>query len=465
MPSSSQLFDFLSCARYMRRVLAFCAAVGLMMGAGSASALEQYTAHGGPVKHLTLSPDGDLMVSASFDYSAVLWSVPDMADTATLIGHNAAVNVAAFSPDGRWLVTGGDDNQILLWSVADIASRGDQTGPFALNSHQGKIVDFAFSADGRYLASASWDGFIGLWDMALARNQLDQLPYMLRGHDGPVNHVQFSADGTHLYSAGYDGHIRYWRVSDGMYLRSIIRNGWGVNVMLADETRNFLAYGSTDGAMVIAALDTGEDLLRMGEERTPVLSLGLNRAGDQLAFGDAKGRIKIVDLTRTELLRDFRAANGPIWSVMFMPQNGDMMIASLDDFITKWQIHDFPPQILDTPGPARRFNPSTELSNGERQFARKCSVCHTLVPDGARRAGPTLYNLFGRQAGTLPGYNYSQALLDSDIIWAEDTIHRLFTDGPDVVTPGTKMPIQRMKNEADRYDLIAYLKQATKPVD
>ena len=465
MPSSSQLSDFLSCARYMRRVLAFCAAVGLMMGAGSASALEQYTAHGGPVKHLTLSPDGDLMVSASFDYSAVLWSVPDMADTATLIGHNAAVNVAAFSPDGRWLVTGGDDNQILLWSVADIASRGDQTGPFALNSHQGKIVDFAFSADGRYLASASWDGFIGLWDMALARNQLDQLPYMLRGHDGPVNHVQFSADGTHLYSAGYDGHIRYWRVSDGMYLRSVIRNGWGVNVMLADEARNFLAYGSTDGAMVIAALDTGEDLLRMGEERTPVLSLGLNRAGDQLAFGDAKGRIKIVDLTRTELLRDFRAANGPIWSVMFMPQNGDMMIASLDDFITKWQIHDIPPQILYTPGPARRYNPSTELSNGERQFARKCSVCHTLVPDGARRAGPTLYNLFGRQAGTLPGYNYSQALLDSDIIWAEDTIHRLFTDGPDVVTPGTKMPIQRMKNEADRYDLIAYLKQATKPVD
>ena len=63
------------------------------------------------------------------------------------------------------------------------------------------------------------------------------------------------------------------------------------------------------------------------------------------------------------------------------------------------------------------------------------------------------------------GYNYSQALLDSDIIWAEDTIHRLFTDGPDVVTPGTKMPIQRMKNEADRHDLIAYLKQATKPVD
>ena len=438
---------------------------GLWLLSSPAYALETYTAHGGPVKHLTLSPDGQLMVSASFDYSAVVWSVPDMKDTATLIGHDAAVNVAAFSPDGNWLVTGGDDSQILLWSVSDIRTKGDQASPFILAGHRGKIVDFAFSSDGRHLASASWDGFIGVWDMALARNQLDQLPYMLIGHDGPVNDVQFSADNAHLYSAGYDGHIRYWRASDGMYLRSVIRNGWGVNVMLADEARNLLAYGSTDGAMVIAALDTGQDLLRMGEDRVPVLSVGLNREASQLAFGNAKGQIKIIDLASRVLLRDFRAANGPIWSVMFMPQNGDMLIASLDDYITKWQIHDFPPQILDTPGPARRFHPASEISNGERQFARKCSVCHTLVPDGARRAGPTLYNLFGRKAGTLPGYKYSQALLDSDIIWAEDTIHRLFTDGPDVVTPGTKMPIQRMKNETDRQDLITYLKQATKAND
>lgn len=450
---------------YLRLAVARLVCAGLLFVAGPALALEQYTGHGGPVKHLTLSPDGGLMVSASFDYSAVVWTVPDMADTATLIGHDAAVNVAAFSPDGNWLVTGGDDNQILLWSVDDIRKNRDKAAPFLLAGHRGKIVDFTFSSDGRHLASASWDGFVGVWDMALARNQLDQMPYMLHGHDGPVNMVQFSADDTHLYSAGYDGHIRYWRVADGMYLRSVIRNGWGVNVMLADEARNLLAYGSTDGAMVIAALDTGMDILRMGEDRTPVLSVGLNREGSQLAFGNAKGQIKIVDLKHNSLLRDFRAANGPIWAVMFMPQNGDMMIASLDDYITKWQIHDFPPQILDTPGPARRFHPTAEITNGERQFARKCSVCHTLVPDGARRAGPTLYNLFGRQAGTLPGYKYSQALLDSDIIWAEDTIHRLFSDGPDVVTPGTKMPIQRMKNEADRQDLITYLKEATKPAD
>jgi len=75
---------------------------------------------------------------------------------------------------------------------------------------------------------------VGLWDMALARNRLEQIPISFRGHDGPVNDVQFSADGKHLFSAGNDGHIRFWRVADGEYLRSIVRNGWGVNVMLVD---------------------------------------------------------------------------------------------------------------------------------------------------------------------------------------------------------------------------------------
>ena len=65
-------------------------------------------------------------------------------------------------------------------------------------------------------------------------------------------------------------------------------------------------------------------------------------------------------------------------------------------------------------------------------------------------------------AGTLEGYPYSKALLDSDIIWSEATINRLFSEGPDVVTPGTKMPIQRMKNGQDRIDLITFLKMATK---
>ena len=103
-----------------------------------------------------------------------------------------------------------------------------------------------------------------------------------------------------------------------------------------------------------------------------------------------------------------------------------------------------------------------EISNGERQFARKCSVCHTLRADGKKRAGPSLHKVFGREAGTLEGYVYSEALIKSKIVWNENSISKLFEDGPDKVTPGTKMPIQKMKNKKDRLDLVLFLKEATK---
>ena len=212
--------------------------------------------------------------------------------------------------------------------------------------------------------------------------------------------------------------------------------------------------------MVIHDLGTDKELVRMGDERVPVLSVAISPDKSQIGFGNAKGMVKIIDMASMSLLRDFKAANGPIWSLLLMPQAGDMVVASLDDHISKWQIQDSP-EILDSPEPARRFHPTAEISNGERQFARKCSVCHTLEADGRRRAGPTLFGVFGRRAGSLPDYPYSQALLDSDIIWSAETVARLFTDGPDVVTPGTKMPIQRMKNKQDRDDLIAYLLEVT----
>ena len=88
-------------------------------------------------------------------------------------------------------------------------------------------------------------------------------------------------------------------------------------------------------------------------------------------------------------------------------------------------------------------------------------MCHTLTPSSARRAGPTLHNLFGRRAGTVEDYKYSATLTGSDIVWTEETVNALFDEGPDHYIPGTKMPMQRITGANDRADLIAYLKSAT----
>lgn len=429
-------------------------------GGGVAQAFDRYTAHGGPVRDLTLSPDGSTLVSASFDYSAVIWQAPDITERNTLYAHEAAVNTARFSPDGGLLATAGDDGRIYLWPQRILGDEDPE--PIILSGHRGKIVNLAFSADGRILASASWDGSIGIWPLDRGLQAAAEESRFIRGHDGPVNAVQFSIDGEHFYSAGYDGQIRKWRLSTGEYLRSVVRNGWSVSVFAIDEENDFVAYGSSDGTMNIENLSDGAEVMRLGDERVPVLAIYGSPSYQMLAFGNAKGRVVVINTTDWSIVRDFNAANGPIWSVVIMPDGKSLVVAGLDDFITRWELFEFPPEFLERPGPARRFHPTAAISNGEKQFARKCSVCHTLSPDGRRRAGPTLFGVFGRMAGTLDGYPYSKALLDSDIVWNADSINRLFADGPDVVTPGTKMPIQRMKNAQDRIDLVTFLKMATK---
>ncbi|PLC48757.1 cytochrome c family protein [Pollutimonas subterranea] len=92
--------------------------------------------------------------------------------------------------------------------------------------------------------------------------------------------------------------------------------------------------------------------------------------------------------------------------------------------------------------------------NGEAVYSR-CLACHALAYD---RTGPRHCGLFGRQAGSIPGYAYSQAMKESKIIWDDDTLN-LFLADPMHVVPGTSMGYAGIPDKQERADLIAYLKK------
>ena len=74
--------------------------------------------------------------------------------------------------------------------------------------------------------------------------------------------------------------------------------------------------------------------------------------------------------------------------------------------------------------------------------------------------GPNLNGLFGRQTGQAAGYSYSTANISKGITWGEDTLFE-YLENPKKYIPGTKMLFAGLKKEAERNDLIAYLKSAT----
>ncbi|MGH9809626.1 MAG: c-type cytochrome [Terriglobia bacterium] len=100
-------------------------------------------------------------------------------------------------------------------------------------------------------------------------------------------------------------------------------------------------------------------------------------------------------------------------------------------------------------------------SRGEQDF-RACAPCHSLEP-GRNMSGPSLADLWGRKAGGLPSFDrYSDALKSSGIIWDDHALDGWLTD-PQRMVPNNEMPLEGIKDARVRADLLAFLKDATKP--
>ncbi|WP_299725980.1 c-type cytochrome [uncultured Tateyamaria sp.] len=409
--------------------------------------------HGGPIMDLAVSPDGQI-ASASFDNSVGLW---DGTTPRWLEGHRAAVNAVTFGAAGR-PISGGDDYAIWFWPGAD--------GGLRIGQHQAKVTDIAWSETAGIVATASWDHSIGLWPLeseaGYAPNPSPDAGQFLKGHRQGVNDVAFSLDGARLYSASVDGTIRLWDVAASAYQRTLVKHGFGINTLIVDETAGWIAYGGQDGGTRIVDRATGAQIADFTLDRRPILSMAYHPDTRQLAVGDGQGYIMVIDTGVLKITRDFRATRqGPIWALAFSPDGQNIHAGGIEDIIYSW-----PVATMDEHGPmqggTRSFLEKPEtLPNGERQFKRKCSICHTLTEDSARKAGPSLYGVFGRKAGVVRDYAYSDTLKGSKIVWSAETINALFDLGPDHYIPGTKMPMQRIAKQGDRNDLIDFLRSAT----
>jgi len=100
-------------------------------------------------------------------------------------------------------------------------------------------------------------------------------------------------------------------------------------------------------------------------------------------------------------------------------------------------------------------------AKGSSIFQNRCSMCHSTQEGGPNKIGPNLHGLFGRQAASLPEYNYSNDLRGSGIVWNSQTLDEYLAD-PHRGRRNAKMAYPGLSSKTDRAEVISYLVQATR---
>ena len=249
-----------------------------------------------------------------------------------LHGHDEAVNALALSPDGQILASASSDRSIRLWNL--------KTGWLrqVLDDRAINDGDLVFTPDGKLLVAASRDGSIKLWDLSSGN-----LHVRLDGHTSRITDLAISSDGKILASASHDRTIRLWNLPSGSLIRVLSHSGAVHEVAFAPAGQR-LASALTDGTILIWNLlkpDLSTLFVTMPDEPG---DLAWSPDGQALAVASGRS-IFIFDSETSTIGAQLSGHADQIRSITFSADGTTLASASSDRTIRIWD-----PRIREMPG-------------------------------------------------------------------------------------------------------------------
>ncbi|HSI61818.1 MAG TPA: hypothetical protein VLE43_01830, partial [Candidatus Saccharimonadia bacterium] len=197
-------------------------------------------------------PDGQTLVTGSYDQKIKLWSIANGAETKTLTGHNGAVFGLSFRPDGKVLASASADRTVKLWEMPT----GKRLDTFSQPLKEQTVV--SFSPDGKTVAAGGVDNRIRVWNVSAqaieGTNKLLQTRY---AHEGALLSLVYAADGKSIVTSAADRTVKIWNAADIKELHLLEKQSdWSPGLALVDAGK--LLVGRLDGALALYDATTGE---------------------------------------------------------------------------------------------------------------------------------------------------------------------------------------------------------------
>ncbi len=292
--------------------------------------------HDGPVRSVSFSPNGQLVLSGGDDNTIRLWDIAGGENVKTLRGHGSAVRACQFSPDGQWVASGSQDERVRLWNVAGYQETRVLHST-VLEGHEDAVLSARFSSDGRQIVTASRDRTASLWDTATGQ----PLRRFEEGHEFLTTNAVFFSDGRRLATGAGDNSARVWDLTAGTQLVALEPTG-RIGALAVSPDGDWLVTGAPGTDAVVWDAHSGQPVATLSGHAVEVSAVAFSPDGMLLATGDDRGGVRLWQrnsaVGKWSLAHELTGHSRTITAIRFTPDGTRLVTASGDRTCGQWDV-------------------------------------------------------------------------------------------------------------------------------
>ncbi|ABW33191.1 WD-repeat protein (plasmid) [Acaryochloris marina MBIC11017] len=289
--------------------------------------LRTLTGHTNFVRRVSISPCGQTVVSASRDKTLKVWDLETGRELRTLTGHTSSVTGVSISPDGQTVVSASSDNTLKVWEL----ETGEEQR--TLIGHTSSVTGVSISPDGQTVVSASLDKTLKVWDLETGNEQRT-----LKGHTSSVFDVSISPDSQTIVSASRDKTLKVWVLETGNEQRTLTGHTDFVYSMSISLDGQTVVSASLDNTIRVWSLKTGNEHGTLTGHTDFVRDVSICPNGQTIVSSSSDNTLKVWSLKTGNEHHTLKGHTSSVTGVSISPDGQTVVSASRDNTLKVWNL-------------------------------------------------------------------------------------------------------------------------------